>query len=274
MGQWMVVDSNMIQSPALDLFLQQDRGNRAVVAIEVFFELYKQRSLDALRRGLDIFGRHPGQVVGLRSTGEIIKIEPQAPDFANLRLLPDAGRSIAEMMHALEPTRMNGHIHQQLKAQWDRAAQENEGMLEGAADILASLPEMQEQMFSKSEIGIIRRRALYTPDMFGSIFGAAEQLSDTFSDGLGVRRATDGPEKASTLTFRIALGLVVYLLWWISTGSQSRKKLEATRNDVLDLLLAAQATYFDGFLSEDTKARWIHTQLAGALEMYGETRLV
>jgi len=274
MGQWMVVDSNMIQSPELESFLRHDSCNRAVVAIEVFFELYKQRSLDGLRRGLNIFRRYPGQVVGLRPTGTLMKIDPLAPDFAGMLLLQDAGRSIAEMAALLEPSRIDDHVHQQLTAKWDSAARENDSMLEGAVEILVSLPEMEEQMFSRSEIGIIRRQDPYTLDMFGSIFGAAEQLSDTFSDGLGIRRGKDGAVKAGTLTFRIGLGLVIYLLWWISKGSQSRKKLEATRNDILDLHLAAQATYFDGFLSQDEKARWIHVHLDGALSMYGGMRCV
>ncbi len=274
MGQWMVVDSNMIQLPELEHFLKHDSRNRAVVAMEVFFELYKQRSLDGLRRGLAIFSRYPGQVVGLRPSSALMKIDPLAPDFAGMLLLQDAGRSIAEMAALLEPSRIDDHVHQQLAAKWDSAARENDSMLEGAVDILASLPEMEEQMFSRSEIGIIRRQDPYTLEMFGSIFGAAEQLSDTFSDGLGIRRCEDGPVKAGTLTFRIGLGLVIYLLWWISKGSQSRKKLEATRNDILDLHLAAQATYFDGFLSQDEKARWIHAHLDEALSMYGGMRRV
>jgi hypothetical protein len=48
-------------------------------------------------------------------------------------------------------------------------------------------------------------------------------------------------------------------------GIPEKKKLEATRNDILDLLFAAQATYFDGFITSDAKASWIYGNLEGAL---------
>lgn len=147
-------------------------------------------------------------------------------------------------------------------------------MLEGALDIVVSLPEMQAQMFSAAEVRIIRKKGRFTPEMFSSIFGAAEQLWEALSEAMELPQHQDSTFRASSLQFRIALGIVIYLLWWISKGSQSRRKIEAARNDVIDLFLAAQACYFDGFLTQDAKALWIHDNLKGALEAYRKVRFV
>ena len=274
-GSWAVIDSNMIQTSELEQFLAFDPGNRVVVPIEIWFELYKQHCLEALRRGLDILGRYPHQVVVLRATGEIMRLDPSCPDLVDRLTLADDGLSMMQMVAALSPDQSaETDVQAQLKAKWDEATSQSEGMLEGALDIVVSLPEMQEQMFSAAEIGIIRRNERYTHDMFGSIFGAAEQLWESMSEAMGLPWREQTEYKASSLQFRIALGIVVYLLWWISKGSQSRKKLEATRNDVIDLFLAAQATYFDGFLTKDEKALWIHDNLKGALGAYGNVQFV
>lgn len=272
MGEHLLVDSNIIETPELARFLAHAPDNFAILSIEVWFELYKQRSVVALRKGLDIVGRYPGQVLGLRSTGEILGLDPVAPCFVDRMLDRCAGRAIEEMLLALGDGKAAASIEQQLRSKWDRAMEDNDGMLEGALDVLASLPEMESQLFSVPEVGIIRRNEQYTHEMFGTIFGAAEQLCGAFCEALGMAHIGSGPAKSATLQFRIALGIVVYLLWWISKGSQSRKKLEATRNDILDLFLAAQATYFDGFFTRDAKASWIHANLKGALGAYRRAR--
>lgn len=258
----------MIQSPELGRFLGRGLDNRAVLAIEVWFELYKQRSVEALRKGLEIIGRYPSQLIGLRSTGEILRFDPVTPGLVERMIDSDAGLSIGEMVLALGGGEVAVGVKEQLRSKWDEAVRNNEGMLEGAMAVLASLPEMQDQLFSASEVGVIRRNERYMHDMFGTIFGAAEQLNEAFSEALGMAPIDHGPAKSATLQFRIALGIVIYLLWWISKGSQSKKKLEATRNDILDLFLAAQATYFDGFFTRDAKASWLHANLEGALDAY------
>lgn len=267
MSSRLLIDSNMIQKPELEAFLACDSGNRVVISIEIWFELYKQRCLDALRRGLEILGRYPDRLIVLRPTGEIMRLDPSAPDLLERMALPDAGPSMRQMVAALAPGD-DPAVAAYLRAKWDEAADLNQSMIEGAVDILVSLPELQEQMFSAAEVGIIRRKERHTQAMFGSIFGAAEQLWESISDAMDLRWREQAPVKASALQFRIALGIVINLLWWISHGSQSKKKIEATRNDVIDIFLAAQATYFDGFLTRDDKALWIHDNLKGALGAY------
>lgn len=269
MSGWLLIDSNMIQESELEAFLASDPGNRAVISIEIWFELYKQRCVDGLRRGLDIIGRHPDQLIILRTTGEIMRLDPSIPDLLGRMALPDVGPSVRQMVDALAPEHSEDPaLVESLKAKWDEAADQNLGMIEGALDIMLSLPEMEEQMFSANDIGIIRRNERYTHEMFGSIFSAAEQIWEVICEAMDLSSREQASAKASTLQFRIALGIVIYLLWWISKGSQSKKKIEATRNDVIDIFLAAQASYFDGFFTRDGKALWVHNNLKGALEAY------
>jgi hypothetical protein len=79
MAGHLLVDSNIIETPELAEFLAEGLGNLAILSIEVWFELYKQRSISALRRGLEIMGSYPDQIIWLRPTGEIVRLDPVAP---------------------------------------------------------------------------------------------------------------------------------------------------------------------------------------------------
>jgi hypothetical protein len=266
LGRWLVIDSNMIQEQGLTVFLAADARNVAVVAFEIWFELYKQRSVDGMRRGLEIIGRYPDQLVVLRGSGQIMRLDPWAPDLPGRMMLPNAGESVREMAAILSPeSGADPKVQSQLAEKWDWAAEVNMGMIEGAREILASLPEMQEQLFTKAEIDRIRKRGDLPHELLEVIFGAADRLWQEFSRMLDILWEPWVDRRGGTLHYRIALGVLVYLLWWISNGSQSRRKLEATRNDVIDLFLAVQATYFDGLLSRDRKAHAIHDRLKDML---------
>jgi hypothetical protein len=266
MGRRLVIDSNMLQTEELNQYLAFNPRNFAVITSEVWFELYKQRCSTALMKGLAVLGQYPDQVIALRSTEEIMRIDPRVPDLVEAMELLEGAESLRQMMLAISPQEIGSpSIQAQLIAQWDAAAAENEGMLEGALDVLAALPEMQEQMFSAAQIRICRAGGRYTSDMFDSIFGAADQIWEVISEMIDTPWQRYSEYRASSFPYRLSVGIVVYLLWWIAHGSQSRKRLEATRNDVIDIFLAVHATYADGFSTNDEKARWVYWQIKGAL---------
>jgi len=270
-----VIDSNMIQAPALGTFLTSDPRNRVIVPVEIWFELYKQRSIDALQRGLAILGRHSDQVLVLRSTGEIMRFAPPFPDMAGRMILPGGGEAVRKMVEELSSeARIEPAFAKRISAGWRAAAEQNLGMLEGAVDVVAALPMMQEDMFSAHEIRVIRKKERFTHSMFGTIFGAAEQINDGLSELMELPVHADHRIRAHSLQLRMALGIVIHHLWWVRNGSQSKKKLEATRNDIIDLLLAAQATFFDDFVTQDEKADWVYQNLKGALGLYVQSEFV
>lgn len=270
-----VIDSNMIQAPSLETFLTSDPRNRAIVPVEIWFELYKQGSTNALQRGLEIMSRHSDQILVLRSTGEIMRFTPPFTDMAGRMILPGGGEEVRKMGEELSSdVLIDPAFAEKISAGWRAATEQNLGMLEGAVDVVAALPMMQDDMFSAHEIGVIRRNERFTHSMFETIFGAAEQINEGLSELMELPVHADHRIRAHSLQLRMALGIVIHHLWWIRNGSQSKKKLEATRNDVIDLLLAAQATFFDDFMTQDKKADWVYHNLKGALGLYVQSEFV
>jgi hypothetical protein len=156
---------------------------------------------------------------------------------------------------------------------WSGAVNLLPGMLEGAQDIMTSLPEMAEQMFASSSnfvsSGRIRgiHRICSRP-----FFGAADQIWETLSGGDPHQIRSSGLKEFRTRTYlyRYALAIVIYLLWWIKNGNQAQRRLDRTRNDLIDLSFAVYGTYYEGLMTADKKAEWMHQNLFLALDAIGQ----
>ncbi|MBO9107294.1 hypothetical protein J5288_01105 [Agrobacterium sp. S2/73] len=266
--QRLVIDSNMLQSENLRHFLKTSSTNFAVLPDFAWFEIYKQRSIEAVVSALAVIGDFPEQVIVLKSGREIAEIDPRTAKMLFMMQYEDAAGSIREMVDILNgPARSDPEILDQLDRLWDGAVNFLPGMLEGAQDIITSLPEMSEQMFKPQHLRIIRQNSQYTTEMFSSIFGAADQICETLSDKGKQRSTPTGPDEHRTHTYlyRYALALVIYLLWWIKNGNQAQRRIDRARNDLIDLSFAVYATYYEGLMTSDKKAGWMYENLRLAL---------
>ena len=267
----LVVDSCMLQSSVLRQYLGMSKENYAVLPDFIWLELYKQKSIDAVSMAVSVVGSFPEQVIVLKSGKEIASLDVHQEDLTSSMERPDVERDIREMTAILNgPDLGDPCTRAQLERLWCQATDERAGMLEGAADILASLPEMAEQMFTPQQVRIIRTDARYTAEMFSSVFGAADQIWEALS-GSKAKFASNRTYvlRNRAYLYRYSLAIVVYLLWWIKNGSQPQARLDRTSNDFIDLSFGVYGTYYDGLMTSDKKAKWMHQNLCLALHAVG-----
>jgi hypothetical protein len=125
--------------------------------------------------------------------------------------------------------------------------------------------------FSASEVSRIRR---FQPVDEATKRKVWELLKDTTRDSivrnqlppegykLGIRDAM------GMFAFRYALCIMIYYLNWVADGS-TVKKLDRRVNDVIDLQIAAMATFFNGVLSMDKQVRSVSQGARAALRNFG-----
>lgn len=262
MQAW-VVDSNMLQSDELRHHLCSDADNLAVLPDFAWYEIYKQEALDGVRYGLSVVGDHPDQTVLLRPGAHIARLDPKvAQDVGRLIWDGPSGdiRDFVSLIRSEAPLDADAQAQQHALWGWARALKPS--LIDGAVDFVESFPEMQEQMFDRGEIRIIRTDGKYTEQMIVTIFDAAIQICETLAREYELsREGLSEDEISRTYLFRFGLGLIISLLWWIREGSQSVVRIDRASNDFIDLSFAVYATYFDGLLSKDKKALWVHKNL-------------
>jgi hypothetical protein len=264
MVQRVVVDSNMLQTWTLRAYLLEAQDRVVVLPDFVWIEMYKQQSVAGLIAAFSVIRDFPDRVVVLKSGKELADIDPRCPDLIEQMLRDDAAGSIRMMAEALSQAESGEPlVMAQLIDQWSGATADMDGMLEGAADIIQSLPEIAEA-FSTDELRRCRTNGRYASAMLEDIFGAADQIYETL---LEAHDATPGhlSHRYDAYLYRYALAILVYALWWIRNGSQAPKRLDRARNDFVDLGFAVCGSYFDGLMTDDAEARWMHDNLSAAL---------
>lgn len=266
MQAW-VIDSNMLQSDELRQYLRSSASNLAVLTDFAWYEIYKQESLDGIRHGLSVVDDHPDQTILFKSSNHIARLDPKVAEDLDCLILDGP---LGDIRHFVSLVRSDDALESDaratLEALWGWARTMKPSLIEGALDFVESFPEMQAQMFDRGEIRIIRSRGKYSDQMIFTIFGAAIQIWEILAEvyGLPIKGLSE-VEISQTNLFRFGLGLIMYLLWWIQGGSQATIRIDRASNDFIDLSFAAHATYFDGLLTRDNKALWVHQNLISAI---------
>jgi hypothetical protein len=136
-AQRLVIDSCMLQSEDLRRFLDASVTNFAVLPDFAWFELYKQKSIEAIIAALSVIGDFSEQIIVLKSGREIAEIDPRTPVMTSMMERANVARLIREMVATLNgPGRNEPEIGAQLECLWSGAVSLLPGMLEGAQDLI------------------------------------------------------------------------------------------------------------------------------------------
>lgn len=270
MGLRVVIDSNMLEDELLESFLSVSRNNVAVLTDYAWMEAYKQDAVTSILRRMSILRRFPSQVVSLKGTKVIAALDPTAPGLANRMIWRGREAEFARTAEGLRQAEAGEpRVLAQIFEHGRAAERQMESNLLGAADIAAAMPEVAA-IFAPDEIRRCRTGAGYTVTMGWKIFGAADQICDQLMKTHPAKpRRPTRRARPDAFLFRYSLASVLYILRWIRTGSKSIARTDRVRNDFIDLSFATYGTYFNGLMTEDTKARGLHLELRHVLGLRG-----
>jgi len=255
-----VVDTNILQNDRLERYLRSDTGNSVVIPDYSAMELFKSNTTEGMRKDLLILGKYPRQVQILKSTrtcctlkGKDAGLRKRLIDWHATRAFP----SFVDVARA--PSRRSERM---LSARMEWAATDISNLDPSVEQIAEAIPAMIEELFGDQDLEIIRKGRAYPLSLIKKImdvtFDAAWRMFEAHTD---VHRIPDAPEVVNTFIFRTCLCLNLQMLRWVRTGRQSAaQRLDRIRNDVIDSHIAAFATFFDGFLSNDQKAQSVYSE--------------
>jgi hypothetical protein len=248
----LVVDSNQLQSPALREFLARSTSNFAVLPDFVSMEAYKGDTLNSIFKSMEIVSEFSAQVIVLKGSTKNFGMsgrrkglqrrlidEPQTRDFPvyarSLRLAQAGSTSLQREIIALGKSATE-HFDKML-----RDAQE-------MREVFTTLGKA----YSKEERIALRDRQPYTQAMIEKLVATLLEIAKTmFRDSTHVRRKPSYKELPNTFVFRGALTCYVMGITRAAQGGLLDVRAEKLRNDLVDMLLVAYGTFFDGILSDD-----------------------
>jgi hypothetical protein len=264
----MVVDSNALQSPQLRDYLSESTNNFAVLTEYASIEAYKGNTLVSIFRSMALLADFPRQVIVLKPIVVVRGLRGRRLAELQHRLIDhDQTRGFRMYCDRLLAAKLGDvYLRDQILRLGRAADAQMARMLADAINIPMAIDEIAKT-FSDAELKMIRTDLPLSEQVTSKVIKYVLLLTRSLyyrhPHPVAVRSFD---ELLNTFEFRAALCSFLWALDWISVAGPKDVKPEKIRNDLVDVNFAIFATYFDGLLSMDEKARRISLQAEIVLE--------
>lgn len=254
-----VVDSSLLECETLRGYLSASSNNYAIVPDFVAMEAYKGDTLNQIYSRMAILGENPKQVIVLKATQELCRLSGRAAASQTPLVDQSQTRGFPNYCQQLMAAKRGDVFLQKQLAEHGRVATNYIDSMLLDMKTLASGIGLIAKTYSPTELKILRRREKPTQEMHDKLIEQVCMLAQMFfAQHTGAVKMPKGAQLRNTFIFRYALCGYISILKRIENGTALEVKPDKLRNDVVDMNVAAIATYFDGLLTTDKKAALIH----------------
>jgi hypothetical protein len=264
----LIIDSNALQSEELRAFLARSKNNFAVINDYLAMEAYKGNTMASIFRSMAILTQFPHQAIILKTTGKIAGLSGRSAGLQRRMIDERQTREFPKFCEALRSAqRGNVALRREILESGRAADRHLERMLESAPIMRDGINELSK-WFTQNELRAIRKREPFPRTL---IYKATEFMTELTLRTISRHPAPPPPfrnpaEMWNSFHFRSSVCDFVWSLDWIGKGGIGDVRADRIRNDMVDVIFATYATYFDGLMSRDDKARRIYDQSAFILE--------
>lgn len=255
-----VVDSNAMQSEALRSFLSASTNNYAVLNDYAAMEAYKGDTLISIFRSMKIVCEFPRQIIVLKTTGRICSLAGRARGLQRRMIEERQTRDFPNFCRRLQAAEEGDAFMQRQLLESGRAADKQMDRILASAPILPGAIKELRQTFRAEELRAIRLDQPFPDTLVEKAMKFIIEL--TFmamsTHPSASPRVGSVDELQNTFLFRHSVATFVWSLDWIARGGADNVRADRMRNDVVDVIFATYATFFDGLLSKDERAQRVY----------------
>jgi hypothetical protein len=265
-----VIDTNFLKSDKLREYLS-DPTNFAVIPDFAIMETLKGGDPVSIFEQFQALAEHPNQVIILKTTHAIGGLRARRRSRGLQRRLFDKKQTAAfELFCKKLEQAKNGDAatRKQLAGKCEGAAADLALMAKGQKTYAANLAEHAKK-YTEAELGILRKGEPVPEELLAKITGEILGLADMlfmvhpyFKERPPLRKLSNA------FMFRYAAAGYVVALRCLKEGGPGAASAENIRNQIIDAMFVAYATYFDGFQSNDQRALEIYETTSALLKLY------
>ena len=262
-----IVDSNYLQSDELENYLSESKQHHVVLSDYVAMDAYKGNTLKSITRSMSILQKYPKQVIILKDTLKVCGLKGKRSRLQQRMIDANQTRSFNEFCKDLDKATIGNELFREHISKLGEVANSHmDRILSDASKLEPRLLEV-EKSFSEEDIQSIRKGQPFTEELCEKFVANILWFSAfLLRDHPKVKNRPKASELRNLLIFRWAICIELLILDWISDGSQSGIKPKNWRNDLVDTVHAAYATFFDGLLTSDKKLMNIYQNSLIVLE--------
>ncbi|QOZ44780.1 hypothetical protein XH89_15830 [Bradyrhizobium sp. CCBAU 53340] len=242
-----VTDTNYLMFPELKEYLSKPY-NCVVLTDLVIMETLRIGDLESVCRQLEPLTQHPKQVIVLKTTHAVAGLRRRRRrGLQRRRVHRVQTQGFAAWCEKLDLARKGDkELVKQFVAKCERASADLADLAMGQETFAANLAEHAKH-YSEAELKILRKNEPITPELLKKIKGHIVDLAGALFDAHpSFKKRPAVKHLPNAFVFRYAISGYVVALRRIKEGGANEASAEKIRNDLIDAMIVAHATYFDG----------------------------
>ena len=266
-----VIDTNSLRDQELERYLARDRGNIAVIPDAVLMETFKKNALVSADKSTEILRRFARQTAILKRPDKILRVKTRSSGLGSRMIDSKQTAAFKNFSSFLARTKQPG-LEKAYIEESQQEAETNMAFLLEKAKRFPGIFKMITGLFTRDELIELRDRSPRSASTQTKLLDLMfEQTRVLYTHGEIEEQywPKSITEATNTFAFRYALCVTLLFSHWVAEGQQMAKKPEKIVNDIVDVNVAAMATFFDGVLSNDARVSSIHSEARYVLSQIG-----
>ena len=247
----LVIDNSVLEDAELTNFLRK-RSNIAVLTDVTAKETFS-RGERAVQMH-EILARHPGQVLVLRSIGELTALRPRSKGLYGRLINWQETSDFPQYAERL--VRGPGPLRDRLQTKQEAARTYLDNDLLPHAESMRSELHQAVAAIPADDLRLLKREGRITKEIMKPLMPAIARWT-----GSSLTKAQLEAHRDNVLwsfQFRFAVCVGAMAIHWANKGGLAHRRPEKVRNDIADCAVSACGTFFDGILTDDGTQRDVH----------------
>jgi len=266
LGMKKIIDPNFFRDPSLEAYLRADKENIVVFNDHACMEAYKGNAIENIFRSIEIVSKFPDQVIVLKGTRGVVKLTLSPGGFYRLEDSDQTKGFKTFCQNVQQAVNGDEALAAQIIKKGHLADRHLDTSIEEASNITEGI-RLMGRSFQPGHLKALRRGEKLPIEVIDKIMRDILLLTAfLFQKHPDVLEMPQASQVRNTFTFRFAISTHLLGLRWISEGGPGNITRDKLRNDVVDMVYVAYATFFDGLLTRDKKMQQIYQEVCLFLE--------
>lgn len=266
-----VIDTNGLQDDKLERYLARDRRNIAVIPDGVLMETFKKNAVVSADKATAILRRYPRQTVILKRPDKILRINTRSSGLGPRMIDAKQTAAFQSFSSFITRAKQPGLERAYIEGSQREAEANMKFLLENAKEF-PGIFALITGLFTREELIELRDRIPRSASTQIKLLDLMFQQTRVLYTGGRIEEQywpKTVADATNTFPFRYALCVTLLFSHWVYEGKPMEKKPEKIVNDIVDVNVAAMATFFDGVLSNDERVLSLHSEARYVLSQIG-----
>lgn len=257
--QRLVIDTNYLADEGLEAWLAASRHHYGLINQVTLIEVHKEYASTNARRLMRIACRHPGQIKILRDLTDLTYMDGSTKRLTRRMIDNDQTAKFGTYCTTVIEAPMDEAIASQF-AFFEEQSKSYIAEVAETAPRIFNLFRLAERAFTSSDVRHLCQRRSYPPSLQEKMVQLAFAIREMLIREQRERLTRDMRDAVNTYIFRYSLVVALFFARWVKTGRMDITNEDRLINQILDMKIAAMATFYDGLLTREPRMGEIYEE--------------